>query len=131
VGGVPLDKPEWLSADACEVWDEIAPASPSMGIDRGLFAERLARYCERVARWRGLSAYLTSLRKDDEGCPAGYMYDENGREVLRPQIKEWLVLADACSDDEMVLYRVGVVTTIPKDRAGEGDEATFKIDKYA
>jgi phage terminase small subunit len=131
IGGVPLVCPEWLSADAATVWQEIAPASPSFGVDRSLFAERLARYCEKVARWRQLTAYIATLKRDDEGCPGGYQYDAEGVEKLRPQVKEWLTLSASCADDELALYRVGVITTVPKDRAGQDEGESFPIGKYA
>lgn len=131
VGGEPLPRPDWLGAGACVVWDELAPGTPSQGIDRKLFGDRLARYCERVARWRELNAFLHGQAKDESGCPSGYTFSKDGDEVRRPQLAEWTQLADLLANDEKDLYRVGVITTIPKDRQPEADSGAFQIGKYA
>jgi P27 family predicted phage terminase small subunit len=50
----PVERPEYLSADAAAKWDQLAPHLESMGVLTGADTDLLAAYCECYARWRRL-----------------------------------------------------------------------------
>jgi P27 family predicted phage terminase small subunit len=49
--GLPVVKPDYLSAEAAAKWDELAPHLESMGVLSAADVDLLAAYCECWARW--------------------------------------------------------------------------------
>lgn len=50
----PVERPEFLSAEAAAKWDVLAPHMEAMGLLTGADVDLLAAYCECYARWRRL-----------------------------------------------------------------------------
>jgi P27 family predicted phage terminase small subunit len=55
---VPPERPPWLSAEAAEEWDRVAPDLARMGTAKAIDAAGLACYCEAVARFRAANDML-------------------------------------------------------------------------
>ena len=52
---LPVERPEYLSADAARKWDELVPHLVAMQLITAVDVDTLAAYCECWARWKKLA----------------------------------------------------------------------------
>lgn len=69
----PPAKPEWLSEEAGQAWDQIVPRLLEMKVLARIDANALARYCEMWVEWRQALAFV---RKNGTTFP---IRDGNGK----------------------------------------------------
>jgi P27 family predicted phage terminase small subunit len=70
--GTP-DRPDWLDADAAQVWDRLVPLLQAMGVLTRIDGNALGRYCRLWSRWRKAEDFIDSRGemypiKDEKGA---------------------------------------------------------------
>jgi P27 family predicted phage terminase small subunit len=66
----PIEKPDWLSPAASELWDRLVPHFVAMGTVKACDAELLVAYCEAWARYKRIQELVNvtaPLHKGREG----------------------------------------------------------------
>jgi len=85
--GVP-DRPTWLTDEALQVWDQVAPDLLRLGVLTRIDGNALARYCQHFARYlaaeREVSETGTTVEKTSaSGEPAGVAENPAVRQAER------------------------------------------------
>jgi P27 family predicted phage terminase small subunit len=80
------DCPEWLSDDAKEEWDRVAPQLNRLGLLTQIDRTALAAYCQSYAKWKHAEEFINqhgttyrTVKEDDAGHK--YIYSQQHAEV--------------------------------------------------
>ncbi len=65
--------PDWLSEDAKQCWDELAPQLDAMGVLTSVDGQALTAYCQTWSRWKAAELFI---QKHGETYP---LKDEHGK----------------------------------------------------
>lgn len=109
----PIIAPDWLTAEALEVWDEYAPQLKGQRVLTSWDLEQFAAWCDAAVRRR---VAVRMLEEEGEVILAD-VFDRNGKPTgKRRQRNEWLfVWKDASAVCAQIGARFGLT---PADRTG-------------